>query len=198
MRGLTRLHSARVISTGHAFVQNPRRGHYELGVDADPRHVLAAASANSRSRSEPRPDDRTRLTPFVPTQTEPCTPTSLSIVACSAGISARCSVRRSGPRSGRGGLGVAVAAGEAFVLPAQLGPVHGGPLPRGVLGGSPEYLPHGRTQAGDRRLKIHELRDSSCVATTTGIRRVFKVGADVESLIWPVVAGNVTSLIIPR
>jgi hypothetical protein len=37
---------------------------------------------------------------------------------------------------------------------------HGGPLPRGVLGGSPEYLPHGRTQAGDRRLKIHELWDN--------------------------------------
>jgi transposase-like protein len=44
MRGLKRLHSARVISTGHAFVQNLRRGHYELGVDADPRHRLAAAS----------------------------------------------------------------------------------------------------------------------------------------------------------
>ena len=37
---------------------------------------------------------------------------------------------------------------------------HGGPVPRGVLGGSPEYLPHGRTQAGDRRLKIHELWDN--------------------------------------
>jgi hypothetical protein len=24
-----------VISTGHAFVQNLRRGHYELGLDAD-------------------------------------------------------------------------------------------------------------------------------------------------------------------
>jgi transposase-like protein len=45
MRGLTRLRSARVISTGHAFVQNLRRGHYELGVDADPRHLLATASA---------------------------------------------------------------------------------------------------------------------------------------------------------
>jgi transposase, IS6 family len=30
MRGLKRLRSARVISTGHAFVQNLRRGHYEL------------------------------------------------------------------------------------------------------------------------------------------------------------------------
>jgi transposase-like protein len=43
MRGLTRLRSARPISTGHAFVQNLRRGHYELGGDADPRHRLAAA-----------------------------------------------------------------------------------------------------------------------------------------------------------
>jgi hypothetical protein len=32
-----------VISTGHAFVQNLRRGRYELGVDTDPRHLLAAA-----------------------------------------------------------------------------------------------------------------------------------------------------------
>jgi hypothetical protein len=30
---------------------------------------------------------------------------------------------------------------------------HGGPLPRVVLGRSPEYLPHGRSQAGDRRLQ---------------------------------------------
>jgi transposase, IS6 family len=43
MRGLKRLRSARVISTGHAFVQNLRRGHYELGLDADPRHRLPAA-----------------------------------------------------------------------------------------------------------------------------------------------------------
>ncbi|MGH3798385.1 MAG: IS6 family transposase [Pseudonocardiaceae bacterium] len=43
MRALKRLRSARVISAGHAFVQNLRRGHYELGVDADPRHRLPAA-----------------------------------------------------------------------------------------------------------------------------------------------------------
>jgi hypothetical protein len=30
----------------------------------------------------------------------------------------------------------------------------------GVLGGSPEYLPHGRTQAGDRHLNFHESRDN--------------------------------------
>jgi transposase, IS6 family len=45
MRGLKRLASARVISTGHAFVQNLRRGHYELGLDVNPRHRLPAAFA---------------------------------------------------------------------------------------------------------------------------------------------------------
>jgi transposase-like protein len=43
MRGLKRLRSVRVISAGHAFVQNLRRGHYELGVDIDRRHRLPAA-----------------------------------------------------------------------------------------------------------------------------------------------------------
>jgi transposase-like protein len=45
MRGLKRLRSARVISTGHAFVQNLRRGHYDLGVDIDSQHRLPAAFA---------------------------------------------------------------------------------------------------------------------------------------------------------
>jgi hypothetical protein len=40
MRGLTRLRSARVISTGHAFVQNLCRDHYELGMDTDQQHRL--------------------------------------------------------------------------------------------------------------------------------------------------------------
>jgi transposase-like protein len=43
MRGLKRLRSAQVIGSGHAFVQNLRRGHYELGVDAEPHRRLAAA-----------------------------------------------------------------------------------------------------------------------------------------------------------
>ena len=33
MRGLKRLSSARIISTGHAFVQNLRRGHYAITTD---------------------------------------------------------------------------------------------------------------------------------------------------------------------
>jgi transposase-like protein len=45
MRGLKRLRSARVISAGYAFVQNIRRGHYELSVELDPQHRLPAAFA---------------------------------------------------------------------------------------------------------------------------------------------------------
>ena len=37
--------SARVISSGHAFVQNLRRGHYELSVELEPQHRLPAAFA---------------------------------------------------------------------------------------------------------------------------------------------------------
>jgi transposase-like protein len=33
MRGLKHLRSARVISTGHAFIQNIRRGHHEVGAE---------------------------------------------------------------------------------------------------------------------------------------------------------------------
>jgi transposase, IS6 family len=33
IRGLKRLSSARVIATGHAFVQNLRRGHYAITAD---------------------------------------------------------------------------------------------------------------------------------------------------------------------
>ena len=40
---LKQLRSIRVISAGHAFVQNVRRGHYELGSDTDPKHRLTTA-----------------------------------------------------------------------------------------------------------------------------------------------------------
>jgi IS6 family transposase len=45
MRGLKRDHTARVIIRGHAFMQNVRRGHYELGCDARPHRRVAAAFA---------------------------------------------------------------------------------------------------------------------------------------------------------
>jgi IS6 family transposase len=43
MRGLKRDHSARVIVRGHAFMQNLRRGHYELGVEARAHRRVANA-----------------------------------------------------------------------------------------------------------------------------------------------------------
>ncbi len=43
MRGLQRDRTASVIIRGHAFMQNLRRGHYELGVDALPGLTVAAA-----------------------------------------------------------------------------------------------------------------------------------------------------------
>ena len=36
MRGLQRIRSAQVVCSGHAFVQNLRRGHYELAFDTTP------------------------------------------------------------------------------------------------------------------------------------------------------------------
>ena len=43
MRGLKRDHSARVITRGHAFMQNIRRGHYELGVGSRSHRRIATA-----------------------------------------------------------------------------------------------------------------------------------------------------------
>jgi IS6 family transposase len=43
MRGLKQLRCARVISAGHAFIQNLRRGHYELGVE-EPTTLRVATS----------------------------------------------------------------------------------------------------------------------------------------------------------
>jgi IS6 family transposase len=43
MRGLKRLRSAAVIALGHAFVQNLRRGHYELTTDTPPALRVATA-----------------------------------------------------------------------------------------------------------------------------------------------------------
>ena len=45
MRGLKRDRTARVIVAGLAFIQNLRRGFYELGTDAPPASRLADAFA---------------------------------------------------------------------------------------------------------------------------------------------------------
>jgi transposase-like protein len=49
MRGLKQDRSARIIIAGHALIQNLRRGHYELGVDAPPTVRLEAAFAELAS-----------------------------------------------------------------------------------------------------------------------------------------------------
>jgi transposase-like protein len=43
MRGLKTDRTAQVVIAGHALMQNVRRGHYELGVEAEPRLRVAAA-----------------------------------------------------------------------------------------------------------------------------------------------------------
>jgi transposase-like protein len=43
MRGLRTDRSAQTVIAGHAFMQNLRRGHYELGLDAPPAKRVAAA-----------------------------------------------------------------------------------------------------------------------------------------------------------
>jgi transposase-like protein len=50
MHGLKRDHSARVIMRGHAFMQNLRRGHYELGVEAR-RHRRVATAFTELART---------------------------------------------------------------------------------------------------------------------------------------------------
>jgi transposase, IS6 family len=48
MRGLKRQRCARVVVAGHAFVQNLRRGHYEIGTDVAANQRVAASFAELR------------------------------------------------------------------------------------------------------------------------------------------------------
>jgi IS6 family transposase len=50
IRGLTQLHSARVTTTGHAFIQNLRRGHYELGIE-EPTTLRVTAAFTELTRA---------------------------------------------------------------------------------------------------------------------------------------------------
>ena len=43
MRGMKTISSLRAVATGHVFVQNLRRGHYELSVDQAVRDPVRAA-----------------------------------------------------------------------------------------------------------------------------------------------------------
>ncbi|MCP4085164.1 MAG: DDE-type integrase/transposase/recombinase [Actinomycetia bacterium] len=44
MRGLSTDRTASIVIRGHAFVQILRRGHYELGAEADRKHLRLAAA----------------------------------------------------------------------------------------------------------------------------------------------------------
>ena len=54
MRGLKQDASAKVIIAGHAFVQNLRRGHYELAAEEPVNRRAAIAFAELRSHSDPK------------------------------------------------------------------------------------------------------------------------------------------------
>ncbi len=43
MRGLKTIRSARILVTGHAFVQNTRRGHYDIATDTPVHHRVRVA-----------------------------------------------------------------------------------------------------------------------------------------------------------
>jgi len=51
MRGLKRHRSARILAAGHAFVQNLRRGHYEIATDAPQQRQAPHRLSPPRSRN---------------------------------------------------------------------------------------------------------------------------------------------------
>ncbi|MEV1286149.1 DDE-type integrase/transposase/recombinase [Micromonospora sp. NPDC049679] len=56
MRGLRTDQTAQVIITGYAFIQNLRRGHYELGLDTQPKLRIASAFNDLARVIRRRPD----------------------------------------------------------------------------------------------------------------------------------------------
>lgn len=51
MRGLQTDRTASVVIRGHAFIQNLRRGHYELGVEASHEHLRLAAAFDELAKA---------------------------------------------------------------------------------------------------------------------------------------------------
>ena len=51
MRGLRTDRTASVVIRGHAFIQNLRRGHYELGMEADHEHLRLAAAFDELAKA---------------------------------------------------------------------------------------------------------------------------------------------------
>jgi len=51
MRGLRTDRTASIVMRGHAFVQNLRRGHYELGMEAEHDHLRLAAAFDELAKA---------------------------------------------------------------------------------------------------------------------------------------------------
>jgi len=51
MRGLRTDRTASNVISGHAFIQNLRRGHYELGVEARHKHLRVAAAFDELAKT---------------------------------------------------------------------------------------------------------------------------------------------------
>ncbi len=80
MRGLRTDRTAQTVIAGHAFVQNLRRGHYEIATGTRPRLRLAAALTELPPRSDSRRPAKLNTSPDRTTQQRP--------TGCSAGTSA--------------------------------------------------------------------------------------------------------------
>ncbi len=83
MRGLKTERTARMVIVGHAFMQNLRRGHYELGVEAEPRPRVRSGVRSARRGdligstrfSQPHRDSRSNNATVPPGRIAPWTAT---------------------------------------------------------------------------------------------------------------------------
>jgi hypothetical protein len=96
MRGLTRVRSAQLVCSRHAFVQNLRRGHYDLGFDAEAAGSRQASS-NSPVPSEQRLHSEQSACSF-PTQQRPFNPSGPLLSSCPGDQKSRCLRRWRRPR----------------------------------------------------------------------------------------------------
>jgi transposase, IS6 family len=60
MRGLKTIRSLCIVATGHAFVQNLRRGHYEITIDARPSIIVSGSRSPISRAAYDRDHERVR------------------------------------------------------------------------------------------------------------------------------------------
>ncbi|MDY7087712.1 MAG: DDE-type integrase/transposase/recombinase [Actinomycetota bacterium] len=76
MRGLRTDRTAQTVIAGHAFVQNLRRGHYEIATDTPSRQRLAAAFTRTRHRDLTTPHGQAERVSRSKNATAPLRPVS--------------------------------------------------------------------------------------------------------------------------